>query len=423
MPVVTLIVASGAAWEPRVLTLLDRHSGVVVLKRCVDVDDLLAAAAAGQADAAVVGIDAPGLDAVAVDHLRQHGVRPVAIVPGGPHADAARLRAGRIGLRLLVGDDDLDALPGALSRSEEPPPAPPDLPAPPLAGAYAADGLAPAEPTEPRRVVAVWGPAGAPGRTTVATGIAAELARRQRTTLLVDADPYGGAVAQQLGVLDEVSGLLSAARLATSGELTSRFLTVPRMVGPHLGVVTGLPRPDRWAEVRAGAVEQLVEAAGQHGGVVVDTGFSLEEEPGLELGTRPGRNLLTLAALDCADEVVVVGTADPVGLTRLARGLVDLADRLPGMPLRVVVNRMRPSLGWSEREVAGMVTSVLEPVGLHFLPDDRACVDRALVAGCTLVETAPDAPLPRAIAAVVDAIAPDSVAAAPRRGRRRRRAA
>ena len=38
---------------------------------------------------------------------------------------------------------------------------------------------------------------------------------------------------------------------------------------------------------------------------------------------------MTLAALEAADEVVVVGSADPVGLSRLARGLVELARDRP----------------------------------------------------------------------------------------------
>ena len=42
---------------------------------------------------------------------------------------------------------------------------------------------------------------------------------------VVDADPYGGTVSQQLGIMDEVSGLLSAARLATTGALEARFAT------------------------------------------------------------------------------------------------------------------------------------------------------------------------------------------------------
>ena len=101
---------------------------------------------------------------------------------------------------------------------------------------------------------------------------------------------------------------------------------------------------------------------------------------------------MTLAALDVADEVLVVGTADPVGLSRLARALVDLRESLPTTPTRVVVNRMRPTLGWSERDVEQMVAGFGRPVGLHFLPEDRATVDRALVTGRTLLETS-DSPL------------------------------
>ena len=45
-----------------------------------------------------------------------------------------------------------------------------------------------------------------------------------------------------------------------------------------------------------------------------------------QIGARPGRNQMTLGALEAADEVVVVGAADPVGLSRLARGLVELRE-------------------------------------------------------------------------------------------------
>ena len=100
-----------------------------------------------------------------------------------------------------------------------------------------------------------------------------------------------------------------------------------------------------------------------------------------DLATRPGRNQLTLGALAVADEIVVVGSADPVGLTRLARGLVDLRERWPGTPVRVVVNRMRSTLGWSERDIVGMVEGFARLAGVHFLPDDRAAADRALVGG------------------------------------------
>ncbi|MDF1603929.1 hypothetical protein [Nocardioides sp. YIM 152315] len=397
--VVALIVASGAAWEPEALRLLGDHPRVVVLKRCVDLDDLLAAATAGQADVAVIGIDAPGLDRIAVDHLRANGVRPVAIASGGATLDGGRIRAGRIGIRSVVTDDRLDTLADLLCADDQPPTQVrrPEAPAPerPPGGRAA---------TVPGRVVAVWGPSGS-GRTTVASALAAEIARRRRPAVLVDADPYGGAVAQQLGILDEVSGLLAAARLEASGHLEDRLGSVQRGLDQHLSVVTGLPRADRWVEVRTGTLDALLALARARAEVVVDTGFSLEEDAAPDLGGRPGRNHLTLAALDAADEVLVVGGADPVGLSRLARGLVEVRERRVGAPVQVVVNRMRPTLGWTEREIVAMVSGFARPSAIHFLPDDQPAVDRALVAGRTLVESG-DSDLGRAVARIVDGLLP-----------------
>jgi MinD-like ATPase involved in chromosome partitioning or flagellar assembly len=408
-PVVLLILAAGASWESAALGALDRDPGVVVLRRCVDVEDLLAASSAGQADVALVALDAPGLDLAAVDHLRRSQVKVLSVVPAGP-ADEHLHRATRLGIRSTLGDDRLADLPGAVRAAGVTGPGEPLREAP--------------EPAVPPRgglgrIVAVWGPTGAPGRTTVAMALAAELAARRRRTTLVDVDPYGGAVAQQLGVLDEVSGLLAAARLSGSGLMEARFGSVQRAMGEHLTVVTGLPRADRWIEVRSGAVEHLLSVAATHGEVVVDTGFGLEPDPSGELGSRASRNQATLAALGQADEIVVVGSADPVGLARLVRGLAELHDAVPDPVVRVVVNRMRMSLGWSESDVSSMVEGIVPLAGLHFLPDDRAAVDKALVGGRTLVESG-DSPLRRAVAGVVDAISPSTVAAPTSRGARRR---
>src|SRR6266511_2889737 len=68
-------------------------------------------------------------------------------------------------------------------------------------------------------LVVVWGPKGAPGRTTVAVNLAFEALPFTGETLLVDADTYGGSISQTLGFLDEHPGLAWAARLASRGEL------------------------------------------------------------------------------------------------------------------------------------------------------------------------------------------------------------
>ncbi len=395
---VVLVVASGASWEPVALELLAARTGIVVLKRCVDVADLMAAAASGQAEVAVVGLDAPGLDAPAVEHLRRHGVHPVAIV-GSDRPDAARAHAARLGIAAVVAEPELEALPDAVLAAASPgaaTSAPASYDAGVLRFAEASEA-----PTVEGRVLAVWGPAGAPGRSTVAAAVAGALARRGRT-ILIDADPYGASIAQQLGILDEVSGVLAAVRLATSGLLEERFASVQRGLDARLSVITGLPRPDRWIEVRAGAIEQLLAVARAEADVVVDTGFSVEDDATRDLGTRPGRNLMTVEALEAADEVLVVGAADPVGLSRLARGLVELRESVGQVPVRVVVNRMRPTLGWSEKQIGAMVADFAGGAPVHFLPEDRPAVDRALVAGRTLLEGG-ESPLTRAAAGLVEA--------------------
>lgn len=402
-----LLVASGAAWESAALSAVSARPGMVVIRRCVDVTDLLAHAATGQAHVAVVSLDAPGLDNSAVDRLRADGVE-VVVVAADPGSDLVRDRVGRIGVGFTVAEAQVAQVPEAVLAAGS---SRPDEDVPTRSGPAIGPGRG--------WGCAVWGPLGAPGRTTVTLGIAGELARRGTDPLVLDVDPWASSVSQHLGVLDEVSGLLACGRAMATGDLPSRYVGLQRRVA-GLRVVTGLPRPDRWTEIRSGTVESLVDLGRRQGDVVVDTGFSLEEDLGAEQMGRAGRNTMTLEALGTVDALVVVGSADPVGLARLARGLVELREVTEPRPLHVVVNRMRGSVGWSEHEVATMVAGFGDLAGIHFLPDDRSATDRALLAGRTLAELG-DSPLSRAMSSLVDGLRPETASA--RRGLRRRRAA
>lgn len=395
-----LVLAAGAGWESGALSALSSDPDVVVLRRCMDVTDLLATATAGQAGVAVVALQAPGLDGAAVDHLTRQQVRTIGIVDPAS-AEEGRTRAAVIGVGAVLGTDQLDRLRDVVVSAAAKPRAVPPAPA----TTRGADGQA----------VAVWGPTGAPGRTTVTLGVAAELARRGVDPLVLDVDPWGGAVGQHLGVLDEVSGLLAAAR--AGGDLENRFLGLQRRVA-GLRVLTGLPRPDRWVEVRGGVVDRLAELGRSQGPVLLDTGFCLEDDPAAEFGGRPGRNAMTIEAVTGADTVLVVGSADPVGLSRLARGLVELGEVTDGRAVQVVVNRMRSRLGWSESDIASMVSGFGQVAGLHYLPEDRDTVDRALIAGQSLVELG-DSPLATAMGGLVDALFPAFTRRTTGRARRR----
>ena len=415
--VAVLVAAAGAGWEAQALDLVERGGpGLVLSRRCVDLTDLLATATTRLADAAVVSPTLPGLDADSVAALQRCGVAVVAVGTGEDLHDGEADRLLRLGVGSVLPADRLEELAPTLlaAGAETTPDRPEEIPE------------APAEERGRARLVAVWGPTGAPGRTTVAVGLASEAAAAGHEAFLLDVDPYGGAVAQHLGVLDEVSGLLAAARAANTGRLDGERLgTLARQASERLRVLTGLPRADRWPEVRPQAFDDLLDEAraltGQ-GLVVLDTGFSLESEPGDPFGGgAPQRNGMTLEALRAADEVVVVGAADPVGLARLARALVELREVVPGVAPRVVVNRTRASLGWADKEVRGMVEGFVTPRDVHFLPDDRAAADRALMAGTSLAESG-DSPLRTAMAELARAVVGDPPQPAARRGLRRRRA-
>jgi MinD-like ATPase involved in chromosome partitioning or flagellar assembly len=377
----------------------------------VDIADVMAAAASGQARAVVLAEDLPRLtsDAVAALHARRIAV--VALVDPSDNGEfsGGEDRLGRMGIeRILPADVSADDLGRAIVDAVES--------GPPATVSHFAGGFVPfsnetvANPEaygEPYgqgagRVIAVWGPTGAPGRSTVAVGLAAELAERGVSTLLADADVYGGTVAQQLGMLDETSGLAAAARSASGGSLDVATLARhARQISPHLIALTGLSRADRWTELRPAAVETVWSTARNLAPcTVVDTGFCIESDEEISFDTlAPRRNGATLATLEEADEVIVVGTADPVGLTRLIRALHELKGVVPSANTRVVVNRVRSgSLGSSPAD------AVAEALGRYagvqaaaLLPHDQAACDAALAHGRSLADAAKSSKLRKAM--------------------------
>jgi MinD-like ATPase involved in chromosome partitioning or flagellar assembly len=417
---------TGAAWESELVGALDRADhGVTVVRRCVDVAELLAVAATGTGQAALLSAELRRLDGDAVARLEAAGVAVVGLVEPGDDRAADRLR--QLGVRrVLPADADADAIAQALREA---------VAGVPSAGRDVADPLAalpvlgaPEDPEERPagrgRVVAVWGPTGAPGRTTVAVGVADELSRLGVSALLVDADVYGGVVAQLLGLLDESPGLAGAARLAAAGNPDAAGLVrLAWAVRPHLRVLTGLARADRWPELRPRAVTAVLEEARRLAAVtVVDCAFSLEDDEELSFDTAaPRRNGATLAVLEGADTVLCVSGADPVSLQRSIRALGELRDVLPDVDPVLVVNQVRrgPVPGDPRREIADALERFAGREVRFFLPADRRATDAALAAGRTLAEVAGGSALRVELRALAAAVADITLPTGRRRGRRR----
>lgn len=410
MTVPVLTAVTGATWEAELVAGLERTpTGIRVVRRCVDLADLLAAAAAGTARAALLSAELRRLDRDALSRLAAARVAVVGLHSPGDEVAEARLR--QLGLRHVLPADCPPALVAdAVAAALQDHTAAPQQGfaySQPLAG-LPDEPSAPDQSSEPAergggRLVAVWGPTGAPGRTTVAVGIAGALATTGTSALLADADVYGGVVAQVLGLLDEAPGLAAAARMANNGSLDLPALArVAPVASPRLRVLTGIARAERWPELRPSALEQVWELArGLAEVTVVDCGFCLELDEELAYDTAaPRRNGATLATLRQADLVLAVGSADPVGLQRLVRGLTQLREVLPGVLPRVVLNRVRRSVIGADphrqlREALERYAGVRDPV---FLPEDGESLDRALLRGALLPEVAPKSELARALA-------------------------
>lgn len=391
--------------EQRLVDSAGRHGHRVVL-RCLGAEELAGRIGSVAVELALVAADPQYLTARLVRTCDASGVRLVAVAAG-----AGAVLARSLGvLEVMAAPADWPAL-------EAGPTAEPVVPE--VAAPRAIRG----------EVTAVWGPAGAPGRTAVAIAIAAELAAAGRSVALADADTHAASIAPALGLLDEAPGFAAACRLAGLDALDAAELDrVAQVHRSRLGafrVLTGLGRPSRWPELPADRVRATLVATRswvEH--TVVDVAASIEEDEELSSDlVAPRRNAATLAALRAADRVVVVGSADPIGLSRLLHAHADLLEAIDPPEVVVVVNRVRASaIGMNPqgqiRQTLLRFGGIDDPV---LVPDDRAAFDAALLGGETLADAAPRSPARTAVRELVAGrmLPPAPAAERPRRARRR----
>jgi MinD-like ATPase involved in chromosome partitioning or flagellar assembly len=389
--------------EDRIADELVRH-GYEIVARTDSAAELAAAVAELLPEFALVSASGRYLTEQLLAESDAAGARLVAMVG----SDAERRHAASVGLYETV---DLDAGWAELETALAVAPAPPIEPA-------SASG-------DRGRVIAVWGPAGAPGRTTLAINLAAELAAAGFSVALADVDTHSGSVAPALGLLDEAPGFAAACRLAGSNSLTLSELERigQRYLSSHgsFWVLTGIGRPSRWPELSADrVVTTLRECRSWVDFTVLDTGFSLENDEEISSDLfAPRRNAATISALREADEVIAVGAADPVGLSRFLRAHVDLVETIETDRVTVVMNKIRASaIGLNP---SAQVAQTLQRFGgisaPVLVPHDQQALDAAVLSGKTLADVAPKSPTRVAIAQFVGShLLPSPAAAAPRTG-------
>lgn len=349
------------------------RAGHSVVARCDDARELQSILRDDLCDIALVEAAGIFLSTAVLEASDAAGVRVIGLVA----SDAGRRLAASVGLSETIGAD-------AEWRNIE---AMFDGPVP---------NSAPDARVTSGRVIAVWGPAGSPGRTSLAIAIAAELAAAGASVALADVDTHSGSIAPALGLLDESPGFAAACRLAGASSLTLSELERigQRYLSGHgsFWVLTGIGRASRWPELSADRVTAtLRQCRGWVDYTVVDTGFSLENDEEISSDVfAPRRNAATVAALAEADQVIAVGSADPVGLARFLRAHVDLLETIETDQVSVVMNKVRASAIGAHPGVQVIQTlrrfgGIINPV---IVPHDQNAFDAAVLTGRTLRDTA-----------------------------------
>ena len=370
-----LAIAAPEPHDARLARDAARH-GHEIVATADDADGMVQAIAVAAPDAVIVWATPRHLSYALLAECDARGVRVIAVVSD----DGQRRYANGIGLYDLV-DAAADWPQFETSARGERP---------------AAD-----EPLDSRgTVVAVWGPAGAPGRTTLAIGIAAEIAAAGFTVALCDVDTHSASVAPALGLMDEAPGFAAACRLAGADSLSRAELE--RIGQRHesadggFWVLTGIGQPSRWPELSGErVVATIAECRRWVDYVVLDTASSLENDEEISSDLfAPRRNAATLAAIREADHIVAVASADPVGLSRFLRAYGDLADVAVTVSITVVANKVRASaIGLAP---SGQVNQTLSRFGgidaPVLVPWDLQATDAAVLTARTLPETAPKSP-------------------------------
>ena len=355
----------------------------------------LTAALLAEADAVILPATRAALTSELVEACDRSGVRIITLGAG----DSRLL--GRYGLpEALPEDADAWQIADVLSDEE------------PVTAAAAAPSH--------RRVIAVWGPHGAPGRSTVAIQLAVELTRSGQSCALVDADTVAPSLALLLGLGDDAPGIAAACRRAELGGLDAaelgRLATRVETSGGSLEVLGGLNRPSRWPELAAGRLSATLQICREWADVTivdVSAAFDADEEITDDL-SGPRRNAATTTVLREADVIVAVTAADPLSVSRFLRDHAELR-RLVGPETRisVVANQVRP--GPLGIDVRGQIRGALERFAgitdVAFLPLDQRAADAALLHARPMADVTPRSTLVAAVRRLAATLEPERTVA------------
>jgi pilus assembly protein CpaE len=235
-------------------------------------------------------------------------------------------------------------------------------------------------------LVAVLGPKGGTGKTTIATNLAADLAIRGHETLLVDLDLQFGDVGVVLGVEPEHTIYDLATAGGTMDAERLRGFTGRSRDG--VNVLLAPVRPDQADAVTAEHITAILDLARTTYDVVI-------------VDTPPAFTSGVIAAVDQADLIVMLGSFDLPGLKNMKVGMETLQMMdVPSARILPVLNRANTKVGLLVTDV----TKVLGRAPEVAVPSDRG-VPQSVNASRPIICMQPKSSPARSFRAIGDRVA------------------
>lgn len=249
-----------------------------------------------------------------------------------------------------------------------------------------------------RRIIAVMGPKGGSGKTTMATNLAVGLARAMpNRVVLLDLDVQFGDVAGALGLVPEHS----LADVAACDGLNRTQLKV--FLAQHDSTLSVLSPPDSLALSDDITVDALKRTLG----------VLSEEYPVVVIDTAAGIDEFALVALEFATDLLFVSTTDVPSIRAVSRQ-VEALDALKATAQRrhFVLNRADARVGLSQEDIEATIGLTAN----YTVPSLRS-FPISTNQGRPLVDSGTRDAGVKAMQAIVDGFTPESIKA--QRGSRR----
>ena len=253
------------------------------------------------------------------------------------------------------------------------------------------------------RVITVISPKGGSGKTTLASNLAAGLAKIvPEQVVIVDLDLQFGDVATALQLAPEHT-IVDATKSLTSGDT----LGLKVFLAPHVSGCYALCGPDSPADGEAVTAEQAVQIirllASEFRYVVVDTAAGLTEH--------------ALSALEASTDIVAVCTMDVPSIRSLRKEIVALEQLgMVTQQRHFVLNRADSRVGLDAEDIQATVGL---PIDVQ-VPSSRA-VPLSMNQGSPIVLSDPRNPVSRNLGTLIDRFAPTPAGSAARTGWRGKR--